>query len=209
MNTGGLSPVHLEQEYFNRHESVCWIIGNSGTHTKPVRVDEDIAALVPHSSLTVPGKRTANSTPTITPAPLRFSAMTCCLSAGPIVCAMTREVMSTPPPRVESLHPFSVYTGSSTTTGISRPAFCWYSLYRGCSATIIEHLGRLANLRLSFSPSKYPCEQCSNMTKRPTNAERLCVALNAMAIRTSIAGGTAPKDNLVSRLLRETEKARR
>ena len=42
-----------------------------------------------------------------------------------------------------------------------------------------------------------------------TNIEGLCDALNEMGIRTSIPGDAAPKDNLISRSLRETEKARR
>ena len=47
------------------------------------------------------------------------------------------------------------------------------------------------------------------MRKRRTNIEGLCDALNEIGINTSIPGGTATKHNLISRSLRETEKARR
>ncbi len=47
------------------------------------------------------------------------------------------------------------------------------------------------------------------MRKRPTTTDRLCDALNEMGIQTSIPGGTATNDNLISRSLRETETARR
>ncbi len=47
------------------------------------------------------------------------------------------------------------------------------------------------------------------MKERSTNIEGLCEALNALGIKTSIPSGAATKHNLVSRSLRETDKARR
>ncbi len=47
------------------------------------------------------------------------------------------------------------------------------------------------------------------MRKHRTNIEGLCLALNAMGIKTSIPGGAAPKDNLISQSIRDTEKAGR
>jgi hypothetical protein len=47
------------------------------------------------------------------------------------------------------------------------------------------------------------------MRKPQTNTDRLCAALNEMGIKTSIPRGAATKHNLISRSLRETEKARR
>ncbi len=45
------------------------------------------------------------------------------------------------------------------------------------------------------------------MKKRRTNGERLRDVLDAMGIRTSIAGGAVAKDNPVSRSIRETSPA--
>jgi len=46
------------------------------------------------------------------------------------------------------------------------------------------------------------------MGRDRTNLEGLCDALNAVGIKTSIAGGVALERNLVYRALRDTEKAR-
>jgi hypothetical protein len=47
------------------------------------------------------------------------------------------------------------------------------------------------------------------MTERRSDPERLVEVLNQTGIRTSIAGGLAPKDNLVSQAIRVTEEARK
>ncbi|MFH1602964.1 MAG: hypothetical protein ABIH03_03550 [Pseudomonadota bacterium] len=47
------------------------------------------------------------------------------------------------------------------------------------------------------------------MRRRTENLEGWVEVLNQMSIRTSIAGGTAPKENLVALAIRVTEEARK